>query len=1037
MKILISYGHDYSNLIKRITKDLIARGYDVWLDRDSIVAGEDWRNKIEQGIRECSLVLAFFSPHSIRADSVCHDELKIALSCGCPIRTVLLDDSIIDKLPKFVSGVQYLDFSALENNPSDALSSQYDECLDKLLEMIDRGAFSQHKEIIEQLSIKLHPDKGMLSQLGSLKLNFCKRPWIDEYINSWTGNSSTKMAGIVGFPGSGKSCYCANSFYNPENISALIFCRWFSGDLAINKILKNAAYQIASKLFSYAKRLLWILENGSIDLAYIDNVELFDVLFTEPLNLEIDGQHCPIVMVFDGIDVLTEDNTNELMEIISSRIQRLPSFVHFIITTRNSPIITRYLVGKKSFELLPQDEQVTIDIYNYLKGTLSECVQEDCENIFRTLAKKCHGSFLYASLIVEAIVSGAMSAEETDKYPEEIYDFYFKWMKAIVSDENVFSEEYYKVFSILASVSFPVSLRILLKALEWKKIDWMKFVRKFKSFITESKSFDDEIVLELFHSSFREWMSNEDGVADCYFVDAEEGLDLYSEAIYREYKNGGLKKSEITELIRILLLANKTEYLLDVAEDRELLQGLVDFAEKCQSDVDSYQTAINIFDSIKGLSIIDGENTFADMLMSAKVPYLLAVGEFSYGNLKKVEAILLPVLDNIKELCTAEEYFETLFMLGTSYDWLGNRSESIKWFKKLYTESVKEKNNKYIVRALYGLIWNDHFNNSNEGAEYLQELCAINDLQPEDVYTISLIKARVLLSIGKLEDSKNLYLELLENPVGNIWGYDRDAVKNQMLILEAIVACYDNGLYSKAIEVGEKIYSKLRYRGNLPECYCASWLAFSYLKIGEQEKALQYLSIAEKLNCKSKKAIKSEWMSMHLMSLRNYYDVESSNFCDAYEHYKDLVEAAKECDDSWVMGDACFSLFRLRFLNGVDMTKDEENMYKKYLYYLSEASQLPHLKYKAKLLKTLLGEEMPEEDFLLSLTYTSYPSVDVFSELILCMRIAKANSMQKAVRNIAKSLKEKVDVYNAKNRDTAFNSRNIIKMVLNEVKYEL
>ncbi len=41
--------------------------------------GNDWRAKITQAILKCDTVLAFFSEHSLRKDSVCLNELAIAV----------------------------------------------------------------------------------------------------------------------------------------------------------------------------------------------------------------------------------------------------------------------------------------------------------------------------------------------------------------------------------------------------------------------------------------------------------------------------------------------------------------------------------------------------------------------------------------------------------------------------------------------------------------------------------------------------------------------------------------------------------------------------------------------------------------------------------------------------------------------------------------------------------------------------------------------------------------------------------------------
>ena len=78
----ISYGHaDASEHALRLRADLAARGVEpVWLDAEMIDAGELWTSAIEEGIRAADVLLAILSPHALRADSICHDEVALAVA---------------------------------------------------------------------------------------------------------------------------------------------------------------------------------------------------------------------------------------------------------------------------------------------------------------------------------------------------------------------------------------------------------------------------------------------------------------------------------------------------------------------------------------------------------------------------------------------------------------------------------------------------------------------------------------------------------------------------------------------------------------------------------------------------------------------------------------------------------------------------------------------------------------------------------------------------------------------------------------------
>ena len=1030
MKILLSYGHDHTELVRKIKKDLEDLGYTVWMDEVGICAGDDWRQKIDGAIRESELVLAFVSEYSMRQKGVCRDELKIAYTYGCRIRLVLLDIGAKALIPNFLLNTQYLDLSELAGASSENLLKLYPLALSKLVELIKNDDHMQHKGIVSQLALRLHPNRAMSFGFIHDRAKFSEREWLDEYIRSWTSGES-RLSAIIGFPGSGKSCYCANAFYNPDKICSIIFCKQFKGKNSVAKVLKNIAYQLSVALPAYAKRLAWILDNGDIDLEEAGDLELFDALISEPLCLEIDGGHLPIVIVIDGIDELSENGCNKLADLLAETADNLPSFVHFILTTRNNPAVTRVLAGRKCVELLPKDRKTALDVYNYLENALKDHLPSDSADVtLRSLTEMCNGSFLYASLIVEAVISGAISIADTDQYPEKIFDFYYRWMKALIPDEDEFAQKYADAFSILVAAGVPVSEHILMYALGWNQADKIKFIRVFRSFIIDRKALDGESIMELFHSSFANWLSDKSGAAGGYFADLERGLQLYSNSLFRAYYEKELKNSEATELIRVLLCAKKHERLLTIAQDKVFLNELVAYAERCQVDADTYQVAANIIESIKGLSEIDGQNTYADELVGAKIPYLEAIGEFAYGNLKRSAMILSPAMDRILQSCSRDEYIEALYVLGTALDWLGDRKGSVEQFTQLLEVAECENNNKYVARALCGLIWNDHFNDSEKGEMWIKKLSVLDNLDEHEKLTVDLIMARFLLTKGNLHESMKLYEKILNATDRVLWGYDRESVRNQMLMLEAIVAYYDNEMYENAIRTGEQIYKCIGGRGNLPECYCASWLAFSYLRSGLTEKGLRYLKLAEQLNCKSKRAIRSGWMDMHLMSLRTYFELESGNYTEAYKRYCTIEKMAQECDDAWVEGDACYSLFKLHFLFGVEMPEKDMNIYDKKLQDIAQKSRLPHLIFKSELVGMLRRRLEAKPDILTQLIECNLASVDVFSELCLCEEVAKRASMAQVAERIKKAVTERLEKIESDNPDIPFRDRNTIKSVL-------
>ena len=119
--IFISYGHDCKEIVSKIKVDLEKRGYNIWFDKTNIKAGSEWREAITSGILNSDIVLAFLSSHSLRKDSICLNELSIAVGCKFGrIKTVLLEPNIEHLIPSTISNIQYCDMNDWKTQEKDS-----------------------------------------------------------------------------------------------------------------------------------------------------------------------------------------------------------------------------------------------------------------------------------------------------------------------------------------------------------------------------------------------------------------------------------------------------------------------------------------------------------------------------------------------------------------------------------------------------------------------------------------------------------------------------------------------------------------------------------------------------------------------------------------------------------------------------------------------------------------------------------------------------------------------------------------------------
>ena len=113
MVFFFSYSHKEKEICQMVQEAFLQRGHKVWIDQEKIKEGDDWREKIAQGILSSNGVIAFLSRNSVRDPGVCLNELSIAVGVrGGNIKTVLLEREENVRPPSSISHLQWLDMSA-------------------------------------------------------------------------------------------------------------------------------------------------------------------------------------------------------------------------------------------------------------------------------------------------------------------------------------------------------------------------------------------------------------------------------------------------------------------------------------------------------------------------------------------------------------------------------------------------------------------------------------------------------------------------------------------------------------------------------------------------------------------------------------------------------------------------------------------------------------------------------------------------------------------------------------------------------------
>lgn len=121
--IFISYSKKDSEFTHKLSSDLEAAGFRIWIDKRSIQIGDDWRNTIEKNLREAGEVIVVVSPNALESEWVPY-EGALAIGWEKPIYPILIAE--VPSLPPWLDKYQYIDF----------LNDSYETCLAGLIKKL-------------------------------------------------------------------------------------------------------------------------------------------------------------------------------------------------------------------------------------------------------------------------------------------------------------------------------------------------------------------------------------------------------------------------------------------------------------------------------------------------------------------------------------------------------------------------------------------------------------------------------------------------------------------------------------------------------------------------------------------------------------------------------------------------------------------------------------------------------------------------------------------------------------------------------------
>jgi len=530
--VFISYSqHELPEVARRLKTDLEALGYEVFLDTDRIAAGGHWDAALNEGLqrlRDGGWFVFLMTPSSVRqGQNFCLNEVAWASyhtgDAILPLRLVPCEP------PLTIYTIQYYPID--DAIPIEEKEERYREHLKEIEAFLSRKKTPPVQ--VESIGLKqiLQPMEFERERLAVLD-RFTGRKWVLTEVKKWLqAPNAPRIFRIGGGPGTGKSAIAAWLVREiPESIRAIHFCDQNNEEKSnVNRIIHSIACQLAFCMEDYRLELKGkVFENEKRYLnPIIQPRVLFEELITGPLvsvsrKQRSDNQQ--IVILIDGLDeagVLGREN--ELARLIGDpELQKaMPTWIRWIITSRNEPLITYELQGTPIQVDLDEEENQRADFRAYYEKRLSDLHKEPMkEYILETLVNRAERSFLYCELICDEIEGNPQMLRSPEKFPVGMNGYLSRFFSAHFPQG--FDDRTTEILSLMCAAVEPLKADLIRKITGMKKPELKNWLRAVGSLVQNEEKTD---TLRFYHASVPEWLTGEleGSQPDIYEIEPEEG----------------------------------------------------------------------------------------------------------------------------------------------------------------------------------------------------------------------------------------------------------------------------------------------------------------------------------------------------------------------------------------------------------------------------------------------------------------------------------------------------------------------------------
>lgn len=528
--IFLSYAHrsereedfDVSEeLVLLIQAELRRDGHTVWIDKDGIRAGSQWRERITAAILEHAHFLSFLSTRSVRDPGVCLNEIATALGASKNIQTVLTQDERRVAPPLTISHIQWHDFqhwreirAGTKTGPmGEDWEAWFGQRMAGVRETLTSAQNARVNGELQKLRDILDP-RSFEARIVEKTINFHGRKWLFDAAQDWLDNSTSRMFWLKGSPGVGKSAFAAKLAHQARSAVIGFFMCDFQGckdpEESAREAICTLAFQIASRLPDYRLKLLYEyqLDKDKVEMKGGRRPrtadELFEFLITEPLSRSGKiPESTRLCLVIDALDEAgCSDGGNALAELFAKHAERLPEWLGVLITSRPEPYLEQMLQTLSGTAVDGQNAQNRQDLADWIGHRLPAALQgEERQQVIEAVLEKSGGTFLYLSLVEK---DKTLSLADPKKLPEKLDGIFKRNFNRYFPDPEKYGKRTEPFLRLMVAAPGPLPAEMGRRILGWSKRELtLNAIEPLGSLIQER-----EAGLVPFHASMTDWLKD-------------------------------------------------------------------------------------------------------------------------------------------------------------------------------------------------------------------------------------------------------------------------------------------------------------------------------------------------------------------------------------------------------------------------------------------------------------------------------------------------------------------------------------------------